>query len=542
MFYEFSKSLFDNLILEGFHILSGEAIKKVYNDKTELIALEKFSSSTIYLTFIHNTINYEIDELMEELVKINKYLWSSPYIQKYKQVIIVNILPTNKEDTTLIDNFLKSPSNIPDSLVYNVFWQVDLINNEIIVGKNQPSKVIGIEKLVVKSMEDYKELSNTNSEGERTIAENYKETVLSHIKKSKISIEPPYITYGLILFMFFTVVYTELINPNIILDLNVNANDVINHSQYYRLISSIFIHGGIMHFISNALGLYIFGTRIERTYGKMNMFLTFIIGGFIGNVFSIMLLPNVYSLGSSGGIYALMGFAICITFFKRNALSGLDFNTLAIMFIFMIFSTITIPNINHVAHIVGFVVGVIIAFGYVVSEKKQPWLRLNSLILGLVIRKMEGKMKAIIQRVAHSSVTVESKIVGEINQGFLVLLGVTDSDTKKDVEVLVNKISKLRIFEDENGKNNISIQDVDGELLVVSQFTLYADCRKGNRPSFINAGNPDHANELYEYFKSYSKDLFKKVESGVFGAHMNVEILNDGPFTIALECKDGNII
>ncbi len=150
-------------------------------------------------------------------------------------------------------------------------------------------------------------------------------------------------------------------------------------------------------------------------------------------------------------------------------------------------------------------------------------------------------MRIVLQRVLNSSVTVDGKIVGSINKGYLALLGVSNEDTKKDVEVLVEKISKLRIFEDENGKVNLSINDVEGELLVVSQFTLYADCKKGNRPSFTNSGKPDLADELYEYFKEYSKDKFKKVECGIFGADMKVDISNDGPFTVILECKDGII-
>ncbi len=151
-------------------------------------------------------------------------------------------------------------------------------------------------------------------------------------------------------------------------------------------------------------------------------------------------------------------------------------------------------------------------------------------------------MRAVIQRVTEASVTVDTAVVGNINKGFLILLGAVDGDTKKDVEVLVNKIAKLRIFPDDDGKSNLSIQDVDGEVLVVSQFTLAADCRKGNRPSFINAGGADVANELYEYFKEYSKPFFKKVECGVFGADMKVALLNDGPFTIVLDCKDGVIL
>ncbi len=151
-------------------------------------------------------------------------------------------------------------------------------------------------------------------------------------------------------------------------------------------------------------------------------------------------------------------------------------------------------------------------------------------------------MRVVLQRVLKSSVSVDGKVVGAIDKGYLVLLGVSDNDTKKEVEVLVDKISKLRIFSDENDKINLSIQDVDGELLVVSQFTLYAECKKGNRPSFTKSGKPDKANELYEYFKEYAKDKFRKVEGGEFGADMKVEILNDGPFTILLECIDGVIV
>ncbi len=152
------------------------------------------------------------------------------------------------------------------------------------------------------------------------------------------------------------------------------------------------------------------------------------------------------------------------------------------------------------------------------------------------------KLKVVLQRVLKSSVTVSNEVVGEINNGFLVLLGVTNNDTEKDVEALVNKISKLRIFPDDQGKSNLSINDVKGELLVVSQFTLYADCRKGNRPSFTEAAKPDKANELYEYFKLYSKDKFVNVQCGVFGADMKVDIVNDGPFTIVMEAVNGNVL
>lgn len=144
-------------------------------------------------------------------------------------------------------------------------------------------------------------------------------------------------------------------------------------------------------------------------------------------------------------------------------------------------------------------------------------------------------MKVVLQRVTRSSVTVDNKVVGEIGKGFLVLLGVSNEDTKEVATKMVEKISKLRIFEDEDGKTNLSSSDVDGEILVVSQFTLYGDCKKGNRPSFVNAGNPQLANELYEFFVSECEGKFKKVQKGVFGADMKVDILNDGPFTLVLE-------
>ena len=144
-------------------------------------------------------------------------------------------------------------------------------------------------------------------------------------------------------------------------------------------------------------------------------------------------------------------------------------------------------------------------------------------------------MRVVLQRVSRASVTVNDKVVGSIGKGYLVLLGVSNSDTKENAEKLADKISKLRIFPDDNDKINLSINDVGGEILVVSQFTLYADCKKGNRPSFVNAGSPDTAEMLYEYFAEICKTKFKKVEKGIFGADMKVELLNDGPFTLVLE-------
>ena len=144
-------------------------------------------------------------------------------------------------------------------------------------------------------------------------------------------------------------------------------------------------------------------------------------------------------------------------------------------------------------------------------------------------------MKAVIQRVKHAQVEVDKKIVGKINEGFFILLGVAPDDTKEKADAMVKKITKLRIFEDENEKMNLSIQDIKGELLVVSQFTLYADCSGGNRPSFINAAKPDLANELYEYFVEKCKEVIPVVQTGIFGAHMEVSLLNNGPVTIELE-------
>jgi len=148
---------------------------------------------------------------------------------------------------------------------------------------------------------------------------------------------------------------------------------------------------------------------------------------------------------------------------------------------------------------------------------------------------MEVHMKFVIQRVTQASVTVDDKIVGKINKGFLVLIGVGQEDTKEEADKLIKKMIQLRIFEDEKGKTNLSLKDVNGGLLLVSQFTLYADCKKGNRPSFINAAKPELAEELYEYIIEECKKLIPVVEKGIFGANMNVELSNDGPFTIILE-------
>ena len=147
-------------------------------------------------------------------------------------------------------------------------------------------------------------------------------------------------------------------------------------------------------------------------------------------------------------------------------------------------------------------------------------------------------MRAVIQRVLRAGVTVDAEVVGRIEKGFMILLGVSDEDTRETAKKLADKICKLRIFEDENGKTNLSLADVGGELLVISQFTLYADCRKGNRPSFIKAGAPDEANRLYEYFMDCCREHVAVVERGRFGADMKVELVNDGPFTLMLDTQE----
>ena len=144
-------------------------------------------------------------------------------------------------------------------------------------------------------------------------------------------------------------------------------------------------------------------------------------------------------------------------------------------------------------------------------------------------------MKFLIQRVNHAEVNVDGHCVSAIGKGLLVLIGVSDSDTKEIADKYIKKLIGLRIFEDENGKTNLSLRDVDGELLLVSQFTLYANCKKGNRPSFIEAGGSAMAEELYEYIISECKKRVPVVEKGIFGADMKVSLENDGPFTIILE-------
>ncbi len=152
-------------------------------------------------------------------------------------------------------------------------------------------------------------------------------------------------------------------------------------------------------------------------------------------------------------------------------------------------------------------------------------------------------MKTVIQRVTRASVVADGVLTGSIEKGFMILFGAAEGDTEKECDRLADKISKLRIFEDSEGKTNLAIDDVGGDILVVSQFTLLADCRKGNRPSFIKSGPPEEAERLYEYFSQALRQRIKgKVENGVFGADMKVSLENDGPFTIVLECVDGNIL
>lgn len=144
-------------------------------------------------------------------------------------------------------------------------------------------------------------------------------------------------------------------------------------------------------------------------------------------------------------------------------------------------------------------------------------------------------MRLVIQRVKEASVEIDNRCVGKIDKGFMVLIGIGNNDNKEIVDKYVNKMINLRIFEDENKKTNLSLNDVGGSLLLVSQFTLYADCKRGNRPSFINSGKPDMSNELYEYFIKRCKEKIENVQTGEFGADMKVSLINDGPFTIILD-------
>lgn len=147
-------------------------------------------------------------------------------------------------------------------------------------------------------------------------------------------------------------------------------------------------------------------------------------------------------------------------------------------------------------------------------------------------------MRFVIQRVTRASVTIDNEVTGQIGKGFLVLVGVENSDNEQIADKMVKKLCGLRIFEDENGKTNLDISAVEGSLLVVSQFTLYADCHHGNRPSFINAGRPELAEPLYEHITKECRKYVPNVQTGRFGADMKVELLNDGPFTIVLDSKE----
>lgn len=146
-------------------------------------------------------------------------------------------------------------------------------------------------------------------------------------------------------------------------------------------------------------------------------------------------------------------------------------------------------------------------------------------------------MKAVIQRVSCASVKVDGKTVGSCNAGLMILLGVAEGDTERDAELLCRKILNLRIFQDDAGKMNRSLLDIDGEMLVISQFTLLANYRHGNRPDFLASAKPDEANRLYEYFKELAKRELKRVECGIFGAHMEVSLINDGPVTIVMDSE-----
>lgn len=148
-------------------------------------------------------------------------------------------------------------------------------------------------------------------------------------------------------------------------------------------------------------------------------------------------------------------------------------------------------------------------------------------------------MRVVIQRCSHAEVRINNKVVGRIGKGFVLLVGITDTDTEKEVDILAKKVAQLRVFEDADGKMNLSLKDVNGAILSISQFTLYADCRKGNRPSFIQAARPEQASPLYDYFNQALRDSYGlTVETGQFGADMKVDFVNDGPVTILLDSDD----
>ncbi len=378
MFYKFSKSMFDSLILNGFRILAGDATKNAFTEKTELIGLEKQVGSNLYIVLLHNSLEYDMNRLISELIKINNYLSVLPYAKRFKQIIMLNILPTMKDCSDItIDNLLQAPANIPDSQIYNIFWQVNLDDSTVIVGKNQPSKVLGIEKLVNKAINDFNGDKPSIPTG-KSITDTYNETIVNYFVSNNIVIKPTHATNFLLLIMSMMIIFTEFVEPTSILRLGVTYNGVVEDGQFYRLFTSIFTHANPMHFVNNALGLFIFGSRIERAYGKTNMLLTFMVSALIGNILTVEFMPNVLSIGASGGVFGLMGFALCITFFSTNLLLDLDFNTIAIMSVFMLITSFAIPNINYIAHIAGFAVGLIIAFYFIYVDRKETSTNENS--------------------------------------------------------------------------------------------------------------------------------------------------------------------
>ncbi|MGN0245042.1 MAG: D-aminoacyl-tRNA deacylase [Lachnospiraceae bacterium] len=147
-------------------------------------------------------------------------------------------------------------------------------------------------------------------------------------------------------------------------------------------------------------------------------------------------------------------------------------------------------------------------------------------------------MKFVIQNVLNASVSVDQKIVGQINQGYVVFIGISNDDNEETANKMIQKMLNLRIFQDENGKTNLSLEQISGDLMLVSQFTLYADCKHGNRPSFIKAGKPEHAQKLYDYIIEQCKLKVPNVQTGIFGADMKVSLINDGPFTIVLDSAE----